>query len=246
MNDDLPALLAACAHTIGSQYAPAGYELSALLPCEPAVGEVVVACFEPSSEQGSEGPEGAERADGVDAMYALHRLDAEAAPINDQRALREALLLLALVEAIEEHAMFDEIHTTREALAAWQPTAAAPDPRLVTERDDSLAALDAVAALDLSGVPRVARTQRLDELGGALRSLAARWEQLEESAAGWSDAVLAAAQGDAEATTAAQHDVSSLWGVLGRARRGPLAAPVSDAMHAGRQAGAALADAVLS
>lgn len=200
--------------------------LEALMPCEPAVGQVAVACWTDS--------EGGE-------LIELVRL-ADAARVDDRVALREALTLLAMVETLEEVASFDELEALGEALATWQPDEREPLPdQFARSRANALQALSTLRALAPGDEPRMARPQLLDELGGALRELERAWESLEQAAELWSDSLLASHPDD---SSALEH-VQELWRLLGSARRGPLLRPPSAALHAGREAGAAMAASVL-
>jgi hypothetical protein len=199
--------------------------LTALMPCEPVVGEVVVACWRDS--QGGE-------------LVELVRLD-DGTRVEDQVALREALTLLAMVETIEELAAFADLDEIASRLDAW-----APDPALDTDLDTleparahAGAQLRALAALAPNEI-RIARTQLLDALGAALRELESAWTKLERCAEAWSDTLLAASSDDPAAVAA----VRDLWEVLGTLRRGPLSRPISAALHEAREAGTSMAAAV--
>jgi hypothetical protein len=205
--------------------------LAALMPCEPAIGEVVVACW--TDSEGGELVELVSLADG-------RRID-------DPVALREALTLLAMVETIEELAAFDELLGVDGALDGWvaAANAAVGDVPDAPSTDGSFAgaraaALDAAAALAAlaPGEARMARPQRLDELGALLRELDKRWTELELAAEAWCDALLAASGEDA---TTFGPLVTELWRVLGTVRRGPLGQPISAALHEAREAGASMA-----
>lgn len=198
--------------------------LEALMPCEPAIGDVAVACW--SDSAGGE-------------LIELVRLD-DGARIGDAVALREALTLLAMVETVEELASFDELADLEQALAAWHDGRGDRDAEFIRAQQQAVEALRALAALAPGDAPRVARPALLDQLGGALRELERAWEQLEQAAELWSDAHLATHARD-DASVA---EVQELWRMLGAARRGPLARPVSAALHDGREAGAAMAAAV--
>ena len=201
--------------------------LTALMPCEPAIGEVAVACW-----RDSDGGE----------LVELVRLD-DGSRVDDQVALRESLTLLAMVETVEELASFELLADIAAGLRGWSPAngSDADAAALAPARERAHAALDDLAGLAPPAV-RIARTQRLDELGAAIRALELAWGSLEQAAEAWSDAQLEAA-GDDVATREA---VQSLWQVLGMCRRGPLARPVSTALHEGREAGASMAAAVAS
>lgn len=197
--------------------------LQALLPCEPAIGEVAVACW--SDSDGGE-------------LIELVRLD-DGRRVPDKVALREALTLLAMVETLEELAAFDELAPLADALSDWHADTELPDG-FARARAQALEALEALAGLAPDEGPRVARPQLLDQLGMALRDLEHAWQQLEQQAEIWSDALLGARPDD----TAAVEQVQVLWRLLAIARRGPLSQPPSMALQAGREAGAAMATAV--
>lgn len=198
--------------------------LEALMPCEPAIGDVAVACW--SDSAGGE-------------LVELVRLDS-GARVDDAVALREALTLLAMVETMEELATFDELEPLAEALAAWHADDATLPEDLARTREGAVAAVRALLALAPGEEPRVARPGMLDALGGALRALELAWGRLEQQAELWSEARLAAHPGDDEVLG----QVQALWRLLGVARRGPLARPASSALHDGREAGLAMAAAV--
>jgi hypothetical protein len=152
-----------------------------------------------------------------------------------------------MVETIEELAAFDELAGVDEALTSW---VAAADAEVVDVADapstvgsfagaraSALAAAASLAAL-APGEARMARPQRLDELGAAMRELDKRWTHLEQEAAAWCDALLAAA-GEGASTFGPL--VTELWRVLGTVRRGPLGQPVSAALHEAREAGSSMA-----
>ncbi|MCW2973292.1 MAG: hypothetical protein JWN72_1565 [Thermoleophilia bacterium] len=212
--------------------APAGddgqpAQLVALMAVEPAVGEVVVV--------------GWVTGDGNEAME-LVRLD-DGSLVHDHTALRESLTLLAMNETLEELASFGEVTGLSDALKAWLD--AAPAGTVSDLFIEAVAAanahVDALLALDTAQRgPRIATTARLDQLGGVIRELEKSWERLEQQAELWSDQQLAATDND-PATVAVVQD---LWRLLGHARRGPLAQPVSSAIHGGREAGTALAAAI--
>lgn len=199
--------------------------LVALMPCEPAIGEVAVVAW--SDSDGGE-------------LVELVRLD-DGARVDDAVALRESLTLLAMVETVEELASFDELGALDAELRAF---GAADDVELGEPlshaRTRALDALDQLRALEPGDEPRMARPQLLDELGGALRELEKRWEQLEQAAELWSDAWLEQHSRD----EASVQLVQSLWRTMSVARRGPLAGKVATALHDGREAGVAMAAAV--
>ncbi|MCW2926078.1 MAG: hypothetical protein JWM86_46 [Thermoleophilia bacterium] len=199
--------------------------LVALMPCEPAIGEVAVACW--TDRDGGE-------------LVELVRLE-DGSRVDDSVALRESLTLLAMVETVEELASFDELAPLAAALAAWHGSDDAPDTEAFSRARASAAeAVTRLAALSPGEAARVARPQLLDAIGGAIRDLEKHWEQLEQQAELWSDTLLAGSAGDTDALARVQ----ALWTLLGVARRGPLARPVSSALTDGREAGLALATAV--
>ncbi len=199
--------------------------LVALMPCEPAIGEVAVVAW--ADSDGGE-------------LVELVRL-ADGGRVDDPVALRESLTLLAMVETVEELASFDELAALDAELRAF--AGAGEDEageQLVRARARALEALDRLRALEPGDEPRMARPQLLDELGGALRELEKRWEQLEQAAELWSDAYLDQHGRDEESVALVQ----SLWRTMSVARRGPLAGKVATALHEGREAGVAMAAAV--
>jgi hypothetical protein len=232
---DLPDHLARLAAQLadraptGSDGAPA--ELVALMPAEPVVGEVAVACW--ADRDGNE-------------QFDLVAL-ADGAPNTDHTALREALALLAMTETLEELASFDTLATCRDELQTWVRSMAGVgadvEPSLREHIDRAAAALDALASLAPPATGRVARTTQLDTIGEALRVLENQWQLLEQAAELWSDAQLADA--DAPDHSDRVDRVRHLWQALSRARRGPLATNPATAVHAGREAGVALAKAIV-
>lgn len=219
--DRLATLLADRAPT-AADGSPA--QLAALMPAEPVVGEVAVACW--VAEDGGE-------------QFDLVRLD-DGAPIHDRTAMRETLALIAMTETLEELASFDALDELRAGMIAWIQRVDPAQP-LAREFANADAVLGRLAAIAPPDEGRIARTQILDTIGMVLRELEDRWQHLEQAAELWSDAHLEAA-GDAR--EAALADVQELWRVLGMARRGPLATPAATAVHAGREAGVALAAAI--
>jgi hypothetical protein len=198
--------------------------LTALMPCEPAIGEVAVACW--TDGAGGE-------------LVELVRLD-DGARVDDPVALREALTLLAMVETVEDLAAFDELDAIAGALRSWSAPQGEPAEALDVPRASACGALEALSQL-APGELRMARPQRLDELGGALRELERTWAQLEAASELWCDELLARRGNDEHVVVEA---VQSLWRVLGSARRGPLSQPVATALHEGREAGVSMAAAV--
>lgn len=204
--------------------------LRALMPCEPAIGEVAVACWIDS--------------DGGE-LIELVRID-DGSRVVDSVALREALVLLAMVETVEDLASFPQLDEMLESLRSWSPHGgdgalaidAAP---LEATRDEATRAVTALAALAPTDA-RMARTQRLDELGAALRELERAWTALEAAAETWSDELVAERGSDDAAVV---ETVQSLWRALGAVRHGPLARPISTALHEARESGAAMAAAVI-
>ncbi|MCW2961305.1 MAG: hypothetical protein JWM25_42 [Thermoleophilia bacterium] len=217
---DVEAQLAALATSLDREDAT----LAALLPCEPAVGEVAVAFWTHADESVS---------------YELLRL-ADGGLLEDPVALRECFTLLAMTETLEELASFEQSRQLADTLDAWIRENAPDDATLVQAAATSTAALRALAELAPSDSARIARTQLLDEIGGALRTLENTWMALEQAAVAWSDSQL-----DASGTPIgdARERVPALWRVLGEARRGPLQSPASTALQHGREAGLALAAA---
>jgi hypothetical protein len=211
---------------IGGDDAPA--QLAALLPAEPAVGEVVVVAW-----VASDGGE----------QYELVRL-ADGSPVHDRTAMREALTLLAMTETLEELAGFGEIRGLSGALKAWLDAAPGELPDALVEAVAAAnALLDVLLELEgVTGEARVATTARLDHLSGVIRDLERMWEKLEQQAELWSDAQLELHKAEPDEAIVAR--VQDLWRLLGHARRGPLAQPVSAAIHGGREAGTALAAAI--
>ncbi|MCW2925658.1 MAG: hypothetical protein JWM98_3062 [Thermoleophilia bacterium] len=201
-------------------------KLVALMPCEPAIGEVAVAVWNDSAGEG---------------LVELLRLDT-GERISDDIALRESLVLLAMVETVEELASFDVLAKLATGLAAWSGHGTPLPADYAPVRARALAALDALAGLSSGDAPRVARTQLLDAYGAALRELEHAWEALEQQAELWSDAHLGAHPGDAEALG----QVQELWQLLGEARMGPLSRTAAAALHDAREAGVAMAADVAS
>lgn len=199
--------------------------LVALMPCEPAIGEVAVVAW--ADSQGGE-------------LVELVRLD-DGARVDDAVALRESLTLLAMVETVEELASFTHLTELDAELRAFPGVDGIElgDP-LSRARTRALEALDQLRALEPGEEPRMARPQLLDALGGALRELEKRWEQLEQAAELWSDAYLERHGRD----DASVELVQSLWRTMSVSRRGPLAGKVATALHEGREAGVAMAAAV--
>ncbi len=199
-------------------------ELIALMPCEPAIGEVVVACWRDSS--GGE-------------LVELVRLD-DGARVDDPVALREALALLAMVETLEELASFGTLDEVVRDLSTWSSGLLAPSERFDAARTGALEALERLYALAPTDV-RVARTQLLDAIGAALRVLDTRWSALEQAVEAWSDALLAREGSD---SPVAVEQVRGLWELLARVRRGPLSRSVATALHEAREAGIAMAASI--
>lgn len=201
--------------------------LTALMPCEPAIGEVAVVAW--ADSDGGE-------------LVELVRLD-DGARVDDAVALRESLTLLAMVETVEDLASFGELPGLDAELRAFPGEAQVELPdALVRARARGLEALAALRAFEPGDEPRMARPQLLDALGGALRELEKAWELLEQAAELWSDAHLEA-NGRDEASVEL---VQGLWRTMSIARRGPLSRPVATALHEGREAGVAMASAVRS
>lgn len=232
MTTELPAQLARLAKAIERPREEDGTPatLEALLPCEPAIGDVAVACW--SDSAGGE-------------LLELVRLDS-GERVGDQVALREALTLLAMVETMEELASFDELDALASGLEDWQPAlehvGADLPPEFARARERALETLRALRGLEPTGEARVARPTLLDELGAALRSLETAWIILEQQAEAWSEALLARYPGDPDVLDRVQ----VLWRLLAVARRGPLAMTPGAALQAGREAGVAMAAQVTS
>ncbi|MCW2956602.1 MAG: hypothetical protein JWO69_1471 [Thermoleophilia bacterium] len=201
-----------------------GAELVALLPCEPAVGDVAVAFWKHDDEAVS---------------YELLRL-ADGGLLDDPVALREAFTLLAMTETLEELASFEASEALADQLEGWVETVQPGDAALKAAIARGAAALRALSAIAPDDTVRVARPQLLDQLGGGLRALEQAWMSLEQAAVAWSDAQLDASGapiGDART------NVPALWKVLGEARKGALRQPAGAALKDGREAGLALAKA---
>ena len=197
--------------------------LGALMPCEPAIGDVVIALW--SHEDGT-------------LSYEVLRL-ADGGLVEDPIALREAFTLLAMTETLEELASFEASAALADELEAWVGRVQPGDDALEAGIARSATALRELAALAPSEV-RVARPAVLDELGGALRALETAWMVLEQAAVAWSDAQL---DPDGAPTGDSRETVPALWKVLGAARAGALRFPASTALQEGREAGVALAKA---
>lgn len=227
MDEDLPERLSRCADALVVPTEEDGTPatLVALMPCEPVVGEVAVACWRDS--------------DGGELVELVRLTDG--ARVDDAAALRESLTLLAMVETVEELASFEQLPDLAAQLGTWQPLPAdgVDTGNLLLAGERAREALGALAAL-APAEARVARTGRLDELGAALRALDGTWAALEQAAEAWSDAVLAAT----ERSDAAVEVVQALWRILAAGRGGPLARPVSGVLHEAREAGTSMAAAV--
>lgn len=200
--------------------------LVALMPCEPAIGEVAVVAW--TDSDGGE-------------LLELVRLDG-GARVDDAVALRESLTLLAMVETVEELASFEELASLETDLRAFPGEAVVDlDELFVRAHERALESVTGLRALEpADDAPRMARPQRLDELGAALRELERAWQSLEQAADIWSEAHLAAHDRSDDAVALVQ----SLWRTMSIARRGPLARQVATALHEAREAGIAMAAAV--
>lgn len=200
--------------------------LVGLMPAEPVVGEVAVACW----------------VAGDDAeQFDLVRLE-DGEPIHDQTAMRETLALLAMTETLEELASFAQLGPLHDELQTWRHRVDA-EHQLARDLERAASALERLHELAPPEHGRVARTQILDDIGMRLRELERCWEHLEQSAELWSDEQLAAAP-TSEVRDERLTSVQELWRVLGGGRRGPLATPAATAVHAGREAGVAFAAAI--
>lgn len=221
--------------------APAGGELVALLPCEPAIGRVVVICWQleiPAEEKLAEDMSG----DEVDHVWELARLDS-GERLDDPKALREALALVSMAEAIEELADPEALEALANGMDAWCERADAGsedrDGAASAARGEIIAAvaksvvrtIDLLKVIDGDGA-RIATPLELDRIGGLLRELEREFTSTERAAERW-------IQGGAWESD--RDLVEGLWSALSRARRGPLKIPVSAALEQGREAGLALA-----
>jgi hypothetical protein len=203
-------------------------QLAGLLPCEPAIGPVALACW--INERGDE-------------HYELVRLDEAAMVVRDATALREACTLLAMCETLEELASVGIASQARDELAAWrdapgQPVDTSALHAPIKRATEALSTLIETVPDDDS--VRVARPPLLDAIGSALRTLELSWTTLEQHGERWSDEALASRTDDADVV----EQVQSLWRTLALARRGPLSHAPSEALHGGREAGLALASAI--
>lgn len=206
---------------------PAGATLKALMPCEPAIGEVAVVCW--SAADGDECIELVRTADG--------------SRISDPAALRETFSLLAMVETLEELASFEQLKPISDSLKAFtlpsNDDLTSLQDGFTRARNDALASLNQLIKLAPSDT-RVARTSILDEVSAAIRDLERSWLVLEQRSQEWCDAYLASAQRE----DAAIKTVRELWTILSTARSGPLSRPISTALNDGREAGRSLAASV--
>jgi hypothetical protein len=208
---------------------PAG-ELAALLPCEPVTGPSVVACWR----------------DGDDLTYEVVRL-ADAAPITQPAAIREAFTLLAMAEALEAVLDRDGLEELAAVAREWregagpaQTTApAAAGAELATTVASRVEAVEsrlvALAGLAPRAAARMATATLLDHVGGELGQLERELEALTGAAEAWAAAVH---QGEPAR-------VERLWQLVAAVHRGPLSVPPSILVQQGREAGRALASDVL-
>lgn len=199
--------------------------LVALMPCEPVTGRAAVACWR--AVDGSE-------------MYELVRFDGSR--ISDATALREALILLAMVEAAEQQFADDTLAAAHGALRDWsaQYDAEASDasagmPELRTAITRACDELDATRARVAHDQPRIAQADLLDAWGDAARRLENAWQSLEQAAELYSTPENQAADGDR---------VRELWRALGVGRHGALRTPLMETLQQAREAGRAMFDDV--
>jgi hypothetical protein len=211
---------------------PADAELAALLPCTVSAGDVVVSIWQVNE----------------DANYILLRADGTL--LEDTRALREALVLIATVEAIEEMLSPLRLRESIDLLLEWQAAAkasksdaldaASTELELVVANSwtsiELLQKLEQELGGDGEGSVRVAHARRMDLLSSMTISLEESWTALEGAAAAWASKV----------HLAEPELVQQLITTLGSARRGALAEPMSTVVERGRLAGEALADDVLA
>ena len=219
----------------------------ALLPCEPAVGRVVVVCWQ--LEIASEDRTAETGADDVDHVWELARLN-DGQRLDDPKALREALALVSMAEAIEELADPETLDELVSGLDAWCERASAgadmDEPADANADADGGAraranviaavaksvvrTIDLIRVIDGNGA-RIATPLELDRIGGLLRELEREFTSTERAAERW-------AQGSWDSD---RELVEGPWTALSVARRGPLRQPVSAALEQGREAGLALA-----
>jgi len=196
-----------------------GEELAALMPVEPVSGPVVVACWRTDE---------ALRYD----VVSLH----DGSSVAAAAAVREALALLAMVEALEEALAPEVLAPLALDLERWQPEGVADDPGLPALRAELQAVatrLHELAAAHGEG-PRMATVQLLEQASAELRALEHDSELLTRAAETWTDAVGTAAP-----------SVAELWRMLAALRHGPLLQPATERVRQGREAGLALARVVL-
>lgn len=227
--DELVALLETCATALvaDAPHDPDGdAELVALMPCEPVSGRAAVACWR--SISGGE-------------MYELVRLNGTR--ITDTTALREALVLLAMVESAEEQLSDDSLAAAHAALTEWRDrydSAPGADDMLgmpelrvaLTQACDEITTAREALAPDL---PRIAQAELLDAWGDAARRLEHAWQSLEQAAEMHSTPETQKVDGER---------VRELWRALGVGRHGPLRAPLMETMQHARESGRAMFDAV--
>lgn len=207
-------------------------ELAALLPCSVKAGDVVVSIWQV----------------GADASYVL--LKADGTITEDDAALREALILIATVEAIEEMLSPLRLRESVDLLIGWQAAAKASSSEVLTAASDEMdnvitaswSAIEYLQTLerevggDDDDIVRVAHAGRMDLLSSMTMQLEASWTALEAAAAEWAGKV----------HMTEPELVQQLITTLGSARRGALAEPMATVVERGRLAGEALADDVLT
>jgi hypothetical protein len=93
-------------------------------------------------------------------------LDADAQPVQDRQAVRDAASIAALVEYAEELAAGGDLDELRSRLVALRLT---EDPPGIDEAEQALTALQA----ELGAPPRVASPELLDRIAAATRRLEA-------------------------------------------------------------------------
>lgn len=221
--------------------APAEADLVALLPCEPAIGQVVVVCWQ--SEIPAEERTADTDPDEVDHAWEMVQLGT-GDRIDDPKAFREALTLLAMAEALEELADPDTLDELVTALDAWCERAGDDAGRadiVAAVAKSTVRTIDLIRVIDggtdeegVAAGARIATPIELDRIGGMLRELDREFTATERAAERWAQSSW---EDDREL-------VEALWATLSIARRGPLRTPVSAALEQGREAGTALADAV--
>ena len=140
--DDLERIAAAAASQAD------GAALTGVLPAEATTGARVYICA-------------FESPDGERSWLAL---DGDAAPVESQRDVREAVSIAALCEVAEESAFPGDLDELRAQLVALRIT---ESPEGVDEAEDAARNLQHV----LGAPPQLASPGRLDEIGQAVRRL---------------------------------------------------------------------------